>query len=620
MVFALAACQPTDKTTQESSSKETVSASSAESTSQPETTEASSETSSEATTSEINGVFKGIAEGHNGDIEVQVTFEKNKIEAVDITKSDETGFVSKPAYESITKAVVDNQSVQVDSTTGATVTSMAVKRAISNAIEASGADLKAFEKKVETPKSTEVVELNPDVVIAGGGASGIAAAIAADEKGLSVVLLEKNAMLGGHSAFSGGLSLITGSQLQKKLGVENDTPEEAYKDMFNNGGQMSLPELLKLYAENMGKATDWITEVAEVREPEKITKLGENKIDRGIFYPGGGAGLIEDMAKKLAKTKVDLHLDTKATGLIVENGEVKGIEAVAKDGKTYKITAKSTVLATGGYAAKKDLLPDNLKNFVYYGAGLSTGDALEFGKQVNADTIHMGEVELFENGVEWLPGIAKSTYNGSMAAWTKSGILVDRKGNRVVNERGAGITIVKKQAEQPDSILFLLMDENTFKLFREKIGGTGISEKMMDDWLKNNGTKGPIFAHADTIDEVAKIAGVDAAGLKATIEKYNGFVDAKKDADFDRPADFMTEKIGAGPYYLVEQRPRYATTLGGLLINTDLQVINADGKAVPGLYAIGDAGGGVRGNDSVPGADIGWALTSGYLMGDILKK
>lgn len=566
------------------------------------------------------GKYTGAAEGHNGELKVEVEFSENEILAINVLENGETEHVAKVVFENMPKEIIENQTLKVDTVTGATVTSLALKTAVKDAVEQAKGDPTLLNKEIEKEVKGETVELTVDVVVVGGGSAGISAALSAEEKGLSVILLEKNAMLGGHTAFSGGLSLITGSELQKELGVTNDTPEQAYEDLFKNGGEKSVPELLELYTENMGVATDWSIDYIGAPSPEKITKLGENNVDRGIFYVGGGEGLIEAMAEKLNDTSVDLHLDTKATALITDGDVVTGVEAVAKDGTEYKITAQSTVLATGGYAARKDLLPEELSTVIYYGASLSSGDGLDMAEAVDADQVNMGYVELFENGVEWKPGIAKSTYNGSMAAWNESGILVDRKGERVTNERGSGISIVKKQQEQEDGTLFLLMDQQTFTTFSENIGGTGISDGMLQTWIENNGAEGPMFANAENLDEVAKIAGVDAEGLKATIEKYNGYVESGNDEEFGRSAEFMKNKIGDGPYYLVEQRPRFATTLGGLLVNKDLEVINKEGATIEGLYAIGDTAGGVRGDDSVPGSDVGWAITSGYLLGDILSK
>lgn len=354
--------------------------------------------------------------------------------------------------------------------------------------------------------------------------------------------------------------------------------------------------------------------------PDQLTPLPENGVDRALIYKGSGPAFIQAYADKLEDTTVDLYLDTTATTLLTDGNDIIGVEAKAKDGTTYTITADATVLATGSYGARSDLLPDDLQDFVYYGASLADGKGLEMGEEVGADTVHMGHVELFENGVEWLPGIAKSTYSGSMAAWEKSGILVDLKGERVVSEKAPGKEIAKVQAEQKDAALYLLMDQETFDHFSDNVAGYGISQEMLEGWLEVNGEKGPIFANAETLEEVAEIAGVDQEALIATVDRYNNFVENGEDEDFGRNPDYMTQEIGAGPYYLVEQKPRYATTLGGLLVNDKLQVINTSGEVINGLYSAGDTAGGLRGNDSIPGYDIGWAITSGYVIGRDLAK
>lgn len=583
-------------------------------------TDSGQDTSTEEGISFEPGIYTGTAEGHNGSLEVEVEFSEDSIVEINIVNSEETEHLVEPVFENVPEEIIEEQSIGFDSVSGATVTSMALKAAISDAIEQAGGNPDLLDKSSEEEAKSETIDLDTDVVVIGGGAAGLSAALSADQQGLSVVLLEKSAMLGGHSALSGAYTLVTGSELQKELGVTDDTPEKAYEDIMENGGEKCVPELLELYTEKMGEATDWTVDELGVEVPDELTPLGENKIDRALIYEGGGEGFISTLSERLEETDVELYLDTKATSLIRDGDDVIGVEADGKDGTKYTINAKSTVLATGGYGARKDLLPESLDNFVYYGASVASGDGLEMGEEVGADTVNMGYVELFENGVEWKPGIAKSTYNGSMAAWDVSGILVDRNGERVVNERGPGMEIVEQQSAQEDGTLFLFMDQATFDHFSDNIAGYGISQEMLDEWLENNGEVEPVFANGETIEEVAEIAEVDLKGLEETIEKYNGYVENGKDEDFDRASQYLNEKIGEGPYYLVEQKPRYATTLGGLLINNNLEVINTDGEPIKGLYATGDAAGGVRGDDSIPGSDFGWAVTSGYLIGDILNN
>ena len=567
-----------------------------------------------------DGSFEAVATGHNGEIKLSVTFKDNKIEAIDVKESSETPVVADTGFEEIIARILEHQTSNVDTITGATVTSNAVKSAVSKAIdEANGSE--EFKRKVEE-EAQEAINLETDVLVIGAGGAGLSAAISADEEGHDVVLLEKNAMAGGHTALSGAFTLITGSKVQKVVyGVTDDSIESVYDDNMKNGGNESIPEDLKLYAEKMGEATDWTIDYVGSKIPEKLTPLGENSVDRAMIYEGAGEGFIQSLLDKLEETNVDFRKNTKITELIYEDGKVTGAKGEMSDGTPVEVKADAVLIATGSYAANKDMLPERLDNFVYYGAQLAQGEGQKMAEEIGADVVNQGYVELFENGVEWQPGIAKSTYNGSMASWDVSGILVDRSGKRVVNERSAGINIVKEMEKQEDARLFLVMDEDTYKAFEDNVAGYGITKKMLDDWFATDGEKVPYFAKADTLAELAEKVNIDPAGLEETVERYNTFVEKQNDEDFGRDPKYMTAKIkDNGPYYVVEQLPRFATTLGGLKIDNKLRVIDKDGNAIEGLYASGDVAGGARGNDSIPGADVGWAITSGYEAGRTISE
>ena len=571
-----------------------------------------------------DGSFEEVATGHNGDIKLSVTFKDNKIEKIDVVESSETPTIADTGFKEIINRILEHQTSKVDNITGATVTSNAVKLAVSKAIdEAHGSE--DFKKEVKE-EAKEAINIDTDLLVVGAGGAGLSAALSADQEGNKVTVLEKNAMPGGHTALSGGFALITGSKTQKDVyGVKNDSVESVYEDNMKNGGGKSIPEDLKLYAEKMGEATDWTVDYVGSKIPEKLTPLGENSVDRAMIYEGAGAGFVQSLLDKIKDTKIDLRTNTKVTELIYKDGKVVGAKATMSDGTPVEVKAKAVLIATGSYGANKEMLPERLDKFVFYGAQLAQGEGQKMAQEIGADVVNQGYVELFENGVEWKPGIAKSTYNGSMATWDVSGILVDRAGNRVVNERSAGINIVKEMEKQEDGRLFLIMDADTYKAFEDNVAGYGITKKMLDDWIATDGAKIPYFAKADSLEELAKKVKIDSAGLKKTVERYNSFVANKKDEDFGRDPNYMKAKISEnGPYYVVEQLPRYATTLGGLKIDNQLRVINKDGKIIEGLFASGDVAGGARGDDSIPGADFGWAVTSGYEAGrtisDYLKK
>jgi fumarate reductase flavoprotein subunit len=159
-------------------------------------------------------------------------------------------------------------------------------------------------------------------------------------------------------------------------------------------------------------------------------------------------------------------------------------------------------------------------------------------------------------------------------------------------------------------MLYLVMDQATFDVWKDAVGYD------VSEYLEANGSSTPVFAHGETIAEAAEAAGVDPDALAETIETYNGYVEAGEDAEFGRSADYMTMPVGDGPYYLVEQKPRFATTMGGLVIDEELHVINKDGAVIGGLYAAGEVVGGVMGDDSPSGANNGWAVTSGKLAAE----
>ena len=330
---------------------------------------------------------------------------------------------------------------------------------------------------------------------------------------------------------------------------------------------------------------------------------------RELAYTGSGAGAAEAMRNIIAENGTKVLLNTRATELITENGAVMGV--IANDDETvYTIKADAVLMATGGYGNNKDLLEGDMKNALYYGPVSSTGDGLLMATAIGADTRLLEYGKRYPNGIEVSEGIAKSTINGNIPAWTKSAILINKEGKRVVNEKASNRTILETELQQTGQELFLVMDQETFETWKDALGYD------VDTYLELNGTATPVFGHGDTLAAAAEAAGIDAEALAATVEAYNGYVEAGEDAEFGRSADYMTMKIGDGPYYIVEQKPRFATTMGGLVIDEALEVINTDGAAIPGLFAAGEVVGGVMGDDSPSGANNGWAVTSGKLAAE----
>ena len=563
------------------------------------------------------GTYTGTAAGKNGDVKVEVTFSANAIDSVKVVEHSETAGISDGAIENIPAAIVENQSLAVDTVSGATITSDAILNAVADAVAQAGGDVEALKNAAAPAGEKEAKELSADVIVVGGGGAGMAAATRLAQLGKSVILVEKSGFLGGAISVSGGNQVVMGSQLQIDNGVADDSVESMVADFEANGANKNNKEILTLFAENVGATTDWLVASCGITFEEGLHQLGEYSHNRELAYTGGGAGFAEAMRKAVEEAGVQVLLNTKAESLIADNGTVTGVKAASSDAD-YTLTAGDVVLATGGYGANKDMLTDEMKSALYYGPASSTGEGIQMAQAVGAQTANMEYGKRYPNGIEVSEGMAKSTIAGNIVGWTMSAILVNKDGNRVVNEKASNRTILEEELKQEGGELYLLLDAETFEAWKAKLAPAGISDADIEKYLEANGTTTPVFAHGETLEEAAAAAGINADNLKATVEKYNGFVAKGSDDDFGRDATYLTKTIGEGPYYIVEQKPRFATTMGGLVINTSMQVLNEAGEPISGLYAAGENCGQVMGDDSPSGANNAWALTSGKLAADAI--
>lgn len=568
-----------------------------------------------------DGTFTASAQGQAGPVPVSVTVQNGKVVKMEVGQNKETVGIGAAAAPKVAQRIFEAQSLAVDGVSGATVTSNAVKTAACEALAKAGVDLKAWNKKPVQKAALAEKTLTTDVLILGGGGAGMISAINASEQGAKVLLLEKMEFLGGASSICAGGMLIEGSKLQKDLGVADDTPEKFVADMLRNGKNLNNKKMLEVYARNVGPTVDWLVgKGIKLVTKDGVQSRAEYQVPRLLNLQGGCPGYAQTLRELLAKTPTEVLLGTCAKELIVENGAVTGVKAEG-NGTLYTVKAKSVILATGGYGANRDMLGGSLKKTLYYGPVSSTGDGHKMAMKAGASMQLMQYAKIYYNGLEVAPGIAKSTLTGNARALSLGAIMVDKNGKRVVNEKGTGPSIIAAQAKTPDGQLYLVLDDAAFKVFREGIKNNGVSSDEVDKWLAQNGKGSPLFAHAATLEEVAKIAGINATNLAATVKRFNGFVKAGKDEDFGRKASDMKAEISAtGPYYIVEQKPRFATTMGSVQLNESMQVLDKNGKPIGNLYAAGEIANCVHGDDSAPAANVSWVATSARLASNAAVK
>ena len=566
------------------------------------------------------GVYTASAPGMGGPVTVTVEFTAEAIKTISIAPSKETPGIGTVALEKLPPQIVESQSLGVAAITGASKSSAAIKAAVADCVKQAGGDPAALALvPVKKGASAKAKSMKVDLVIVGAGGAGQTAALRARQLGKSVILLEKMPFVGGAAAINGGTVVVQGSKLQKELGVTDDSPALMKKDLLKNGHNRNDIGKLDLYVNNVGPTIDWLLKSGLVIDTKAgFTNEAEYSRPRCIRWLGGAPANMKRLYGLVESAGTKVFTGTKAEQLIVEKGAVVGVKAQASDGTNYTLRSKAVLLTTGGFGYAKDMLKGSLKQSLYYGPVSSTGDGHKMAQKIGAKLQMMDLGKIYPNGVEVAPGIAKSTIWANKNAFEKgSGILVTKEGKRVISETASNNAIKNVELKQPKSMLYILMDQATFNSFKKGLNIDGITEGEICKWLAQDGKASPLLVSAATPAAAAEKLGINSANLTKTVADYNAAVRAGEDKAFGRPAKFMTSEIASeGPYYIIEQQPRFATTMGGVVTDKSFNVLNTKNRPIKGLFAAGELVGGSMGDDSPPGGNMGWAVTSGRLAAE----
>lgn len=570
-----------------------------------------------------DGTYTGEGKGRNGTITVEVTVKAGKLDAVKVVKHTETVGISDAAVADFPKAIVAAQSTAVDAVAGATMTSEGIRAAVAQAIQKAGGDPAQFATAVVKKKAAKkLVKENADIVVVGAGGSGISAAVKAETLGANVILIEKMPVIGGATALNAGTLIATGSKYQREVMKETkDSPELAYKDIFTVGKNRNDPVLVKMVTERVGGVVDWLIYDMKIPYGPAATQYPDHSANRQLGVTGRSVNYLNLMREKFLGMGGKLMLQTRAQELIRDDaGKVVGVRATDKDGNTVELTSKAVILASGGYGAVKSMLPKEMGNYVFYGLDSETGDGYKMATAIGAGTINLDLVKMYPQGVETVPGHGLAATASSTDTMKKSGaIYVNKLGQRYVDENAALGVLTDKTVAQPDHIAYIVMDAKAWKEYVRKSLEDKLvpNEETLMTWTKivNNGR--PVMAVSDNLADAAKTMGVDPEGLAKTVARWNDMVKAGEDKDFHRK---ITGGLGEGPYYIVEQKVRYQTTLGGLKADADLRILDKAGKPIPGLYGAGCVVGGANGADSLTAMMNSWAIVSGVVSAESAVK
>ena len=572
------------------------------------------------------GVYTAQANGNNGPVTVEVEVSDAEILSVKVTEHAETAGLSDTPIERIPAKIVEGQTLAVDTVSGATNTSNAILKAAEDALAQAGADieaLKAVQEKDET--AGETAERHVQALVIGAGGSGLAAAITLQEQGIETLVVDKMANAGGATALTGALINGGCSKQQAERGVTDDV-QTMFMDAMVYGSFQNDARMTWLMVNNTGDSVDWLHDTVGVEFEEAINHFPEHTNDRAFYPKGKQPGyLTGTMEQHYLSNGGELLLETRAQHLLTEDGRVIGASCSTADG-TLNIYADVTLLATGGYGASVALRPADQMGTLFYGASASTGDGIIMAEEVGAMTHYMQYLKSYPQGIEKpLDGgnitADGTTFRGnayisplaSQAVTLNDGaIYVNVEGERCMNENMDFVSIKKVTQKQTDMTVYLVMDQKGYDNWMGMMEvSAGLTPEIVAPWLDADDGK-PVFRKGATVEEAAAKAGIDAEKLSATVAHFNEMVASGKDDDFGR-AEMSVGLDSDGPIYIVEQRLRMATSLGGLKTSTSFEVYDENEQAIDGLYACGEVIGGVHGDESMPSNCVAWAVTSGRL-------
>ena len=583
------------------------------------------------------GTYDVTTKGFGGDVTVSVVVaEDGSISDITVDVPNETPDLGGVAGPKVAESIVEYQSLAVDIVTGATVTSTAVLTAVEEALTNAGADIEAFKNK-EVVKNGEDEEITVDVVVAGAGGSGTAAALSAAEAGLDVLIIEKTAAYGGNSKLASGFFAI-GTDLQEAEGIELSV-DEAVMSIMEFNQYLSNGTLTRKIIENAADTIAWMQDYGvEFYLPSTTTQYAHiDDLYKWKTYHKfvNQADAFDSLYAALEELNANVRYNTTLQSIMTdEDGTVTGIVCEKADGGTLTVNATATVIATGGFGADTEKAAEILKSDYYASLGMpNAGEgitAIEEIGGINWDaTPLLHACQLAESTV------TQSSSSDSLAGFSDSSLTqllmspllwVDASGSRFTNEDVVYDTAFWANAAYTvGGRYFFIVDEATLKAYTEGTdmlvsnAGPGANMELADMVaLADEAVEAGTAWKGNTIAELAEAAGMNADELEETISRYNELVAKGEDTDYGKAAESLLYSIEEGTLYAFDVRAVYLGTIGGVKVDENLQVIDIDYNAIPGLYAAGTTAGGYYTGIGYPpyeGLACGFAFTSGRIAG-----
>ena len=545
-----------------------------------------------------DGEWTGTGDGRSGSIVVKVVVKNHQVEQVTVVSQSESVFAQEAINALVAKAVgrTDLMSVEVDGISGATLTSTGVIDAINAALQA------AMGKGSGTGKTYQ--DGSCDIVVVGAGGAGLSAAVAASEnhEGLKIIVLEKQGILGGNTNYSTGGINAAETDVQKELGIR-DTKQLFYDDTMVGGKNENIPALVWNLVDNAPATISWLTGLGT--DLTDVGLMGGSSVKR-THRPKGGSAIGPHLMKVLKtaceKENVEIRTSNKVTGLLTAvDGRVTGVSVQNADGSSYRLTARAVIIATGGFGANLAMvakLQPSLSGFATLNHPGATGDAFAWVTAIGGTTIQMANIQIHPTAEATNHILITEAVRGNGA------ILVNHEGQRFCNEMGTRDVVSAAILAQSQREALLVFDQTVRK-----------SLAAIETYASQH-----LLIEGSTLEALAGQMGVPAAQFTQAVSRYNAWQKAGYDEDYGRSATGMPVAIETAPFYAVRVKPAIHHTMGGLSVNTETQVLRADGTPIEGLFAAGEVTGGLHGANRLGGNGVADIVVNGRLAGLAASK
>ena len=483
----------------------------------------------------------------------------------------------------------------------------ALKSGLFGAAAAAGTMLGAG--AAEAKPASQAKDYKFDFVVVGAGCAGLSAALEAADQGATVAVLEKMGMPFGNTIYAGGIFNATNTYVQKKQGL-TDTVDAFYEDMMKVSQGKGDKALTRKIAEDCDAMMGWLSDYVGVKfsKPAKLVwpMLSRAHLVLGEVKPGGGQ-LAKDLMAKAKSLGVEMRFNTKGIALLTDEktGAVTGVRVKDKKGLSDVHAKYGVVLATGGFSANQQLVTQYIGSAgakmpirgsrIIMGENIRLVDPL-FAKVVNVDQYHCGPIH--------------GPTGANPLNIVNNGICVNRQAERFIDEGQTYVQMSRDVAAMtPDNWAFMVCDQKAREI-----------PILKPDFASYERAKAPIY-QGNTIEEAAKAAGLDPAKLAKTVADYNAAVKADARAKLV-PTNTLPKApvIDKAPFYIVPFQGGMTATFGGPLIDVNGRVRDTENQPIQGLFAIGNAAGGIFYDNYVGGAQLTGAAVFGIAVADYVKS